>query len=171
MKRHTASGTHLSETRNSIPEAVRVAGVERLNTYLATLTDLYSQTKFAHWNVRGVHFYQLHLLFDRIAEMVEKHIDPLAERITALGGVALGTVRMAASNSHLEEFPTQPSDNLHYVTALADRVARAANEIRGGIDESDEADDLVTSDMLIGVVTDLDEALYFLESHSPRGEA
>jgi alpha-tubulin suppressor-like RCC1 family protein len=38
---------------------------------------------------------------------VEEHIDPLAERIVALGGMANGTVRQAAARSSLREFPTR----------------------------------------------------------------
>ncbi|GIW87650.1 MAG: DNA starvation/stationary phase protection protein [Isosphaeraceae bacterium] len=171
MKRAQTASSAVSPTRNSLPEATRHSVTERLNGYLATLTDLYSQAKHAHWNVRGSEFYQLHLLFDRVAEMVESHIDPLAERITALGGIALGTIRMAAAASPLDEFPTEPSDGLAYVHALADRFARAANDLRVGIDETDEADDLVSSDLLTGIVADLDKALYLLEAHSPRGES
>jgi starvation-inducible DNA-binding protein len=61
------------------------------------LFDLYSQTKQAHWNVKGEEFYQLHELFDEIAEELVKFMDMVAERATALGGEALGTVRMAAA--------------------------------------------------------------------------
>ena len=38
-----------------------------LNQQLADTFDLYSQTKQAHWNVKGIHFYPLHLLFDQLA--------------------------------------------------------------------------------------------------------
>jgi starvation-inducible DNA-binding protein len=170
MKRSSANGTHVSDSRNGLSKSTRRAVVDRLNVHLATLTDLYTQSKHAHWNVRGREFYQLHKLFDEIAELVEEHIDPLAERITALGGIAHGTVRMAAANTPLDEFPTEPSEDLNYVFALADRVGRAANDLRTGIDETDEAGDVVTSDLLTGIVHDLDKALYFLEAHSPRGE-
>jgi len=40
---------------------------------------------------------QLHKLFDEIAAGLVEFIDTVAERVTALGGEALGTVRMAAA--------------------------------------------------------------------------
>lgn len=68
-----------------------------LNQQLADASDLLSQVKQAHWNVKGPAFWQLHRLFDEVAEQADGWIDELAERITALGGYARGTVRMAAA--------------------------------------------------------------------------
>jgi len=53
-----------------------------------------TQAKIAHWNVKGEDLYQLHLLFDSIAEHVEDAIDLIAERVTALGGRANGTTAL-----------------------------------------------------------------------------
>ena len=86
-----------------VPESNRQALTTLLNLRLADTTDLHSQVKWAHWNVKGKDFYQLHLLFDSIAEHLENHIDTIAERITALGGVANGTVREAAAKSTIKE--------------------------------------------------------------------
>src|SRR6476646_3120699 len=77
-------------TRNDIPADNRTKLVSILNQHLADTVDLMSQTKFAHWNVKGPNFYQLHLLFDELAEKLEQHVDEIAERATALGGVAMG---------------------------------------------------------------------------------
>ena len=41
-------------------------------------------------------FYQLHLLFDEMAGELEDYVDMVAERVTALGGIAMGTARIAA---------------------------------------------------------------------------
>jgi DNA-binding ferritin-like protein len=49
--------------------------------------------------MKGPQFYQLHVLYDEMAEHLLEHIDNIAERITALGGTAMGTARMAATSS------------------------------------------------------------------------
>ena len=41
---------------------------------------------WAHWNVRGPDFFQLHELFDRVAEEADGHADLIAERAGQLGG-------------------------------------------------------------------------------------
>ena len=94
-----------------------------LNQQLADTTDLYSQTKQAHWNVKGIHFYPLHLLFDQLAEKRIGEADELAERATELGGYATGTMRMAAAGSRLPEIPTDIDAGVDYVRALVERYA------------------------------------------------
>src|SRR3954453_13406223 len=92
-------------TRNDIPSDSRTKLISLLNQQLADTFDLMSQTKFAHWNVKGPNFYQLHKLFDELAEKLEEHVDEIAERATALGGVAMGPPRQSAAMSHTPEFP------------------------------------------------------------------
>ena len=46
-----------------------------INGTLATTLDLKTQVKQAHWNVKGMDFYQLHQLFDEIAGELEEYID------------------------------------------------------------------------------------------------
>src|SRR5579863_7055116 len=92
-------------TKNSVPAGSRARLVALLNQALADLGDLYSQTKQAHWNIRGKTFYQLHLLFDQVAESANENWDDVAERCVQIGGYPRGTVRMAAQSSQLPEWP------------------------------------------------------------------
>ncbi|MDX9850111.1 MAG: DNA starvation/stationary phase protection protein Dps [Anaerolineaceae bacterium] len=147
-----------------IPQEERIEVINILNQRLAETFDLYSQTKQAHWNVKGSDFIQLHEFFDRIAEMIFPFVDSLAERITALGGTAMGTARMAANSSELEEFPLI-NDGMECVQELAERYASLANKCREGIDTTEELEDIGSSDLLTEMVRDLDKALYFLEAH------
>jgi starvation-inducible DNA-binding protein len=154
----------LNPTKNSLSAKTRVAAIALLNAALADLSDLYSQTKQAHWNVRGKRFYQLHLLFDQAAGSIEEHIDTVAERIPQLGGYAEGTVRMAAKNSRLPEWPVKLTEPDEFVSALAERFAVVANAIRAAIDEAAKIGDADTADLLTGVSRDLDKNLWFLEA-------
>jgi starvation-inducible DNA-binding protein len=152
-------------TQNNLPEDVRTQVAALLNQALADLSDLYSQTKQAHWNVRGKLFYQLHKLFDELAAGVEEHLDELAERITALGGFARGTIRQAAAQTRLEEFPDAQATDLGYVEVLTERFARCANETRIQVDEADELGDADTADLLTAISRNLDKSLWMLEAH------
>src|SRR5262245_31177659 len=117
-------------TRNNIPAENRTKLISLLNQQLADTFDLVSQTKFAHWNVKGPHFIALHKLFDKLAETLRDHGDEIAERATALGGVAMGTVRQTAAMSHTPEFPTGTSKDMAVVTALAERYAALGKATR-----------------------------------------
>jgi starvation-inducible DNA-binding protein len=152
-------------TRNDLAADARAKLVSLLNQHLADTFDLMSQTKFAHWNVKGPNFIALHKLFDELAEQLEGHVDEIAERATALGGVAMGTARQAAAMSHTPEFPMGVHKGQDVVTALADRFAALGKSVRAAIDESDELGDRDTADLFTQVSRDLDQALYFLEAH------
>jgi starvation-inducible DNA-binding protein len=153
------------ETAVALPAATRVAMIELLNQELADTSDLYSQTKQAHWNVKGIHFYPLHLLFDQLAEKRQGEADELAERATELGGYALGTVRMAAANSNLPEIPTVINAGVDYLRALVERYGIHANTMRDAIDEADEAGDRDTADLFTEISRELDKDLWFLQAH------
>lgn len=155
----------LRPTKNSLSSDARKAVCTTLNTDLAVMSDLYSQTKQAHWNVRGPEFYYLHKLFDDLAETVEGHIDPLAERITALGGKTRGTVRQSAQESPLAEFPDDLPNAMAFVDALIERYATAAQRIRDDVRDIDDQGDDGSTDLLTAISRDLDQSLWFLEAH------
>jgi len=162
----TASGmSRTFETAIDMPTPTRAAMIALLNQELADTSDLYSQTKQAHWNVKGQHFYPLHLLFDQLAEKRQGEADELAERTTALGGYATGTVRMAAASSQLPEMPTNIDAGLDYVQALVERYGTHAANLRAGIDAADEAGDADTADLFTQISREVDKDLWFLQAH------
>lgn len=148
-----------------IPEKAREEIMAILNKDLAATADLYSQTKQAHWNVKGENFFQLHELFDELAEKLEEAVDNLAERVTALGGYALGTVRMAAENSYLPEYDCHSHKGMDHVKALVERYAMYAKRIREMIDRTADLGDISTSDLYTEVSRAVDKGLWFLEAH------
>lgn len=155
----------LHATKNDLPAAVRTKVIALLNQQLANTFDLYSQTKQAHWNVKGPHFIALHELFDKLAGMVEEHVDVIAERAQALGGTAIGTVRAAGAASTLREYPIGTDNGFAHVDALIARYAAAAKSVRSAIDHADKAGDADTADLFTAVSRTLDQALWFLEAH------
>lgn len=152
-------------TSIDLAEDARHLLVAMLNQQLADTFDLYSQTKQAHWNVKGAQFFALHELFDRLAGELEGVVDAIAERATALGGLALGSVRLAAANSQLDEFPLETTESLLTVKALVDRYAALAASTRKAIESADAAGDESTADLFTEISRGLDKSLWFLEAH------
>ncbi|MFN3706558.1 MAG: DNA starvation/stationary phase protection protein Dps [Thermoflexales bacterium] len=153
------------KTRNDLPVETREAMVALLNRQLANLVDLHSQTKHAHWNVKGEQFIALHKLYDELAEALEHYIDDVAERAVALGGYARGTLRMAAAGTEIAEFPEDVVNGLAVTDALAARYAEAARAMRAAIEVATHANDLDTADLLTEISRGLDKWLWFLEAH------
>lgn len=152
-------------THNDLEAGTRERVVTLLNQQLADTFDLFSQTKQAHWNVKGPQFYQLHLLYDTLAEGLEGYVDEIAERAAALGGVATGTARMAAGSTRLPEYPLEATESMESVRCLVERYANLAASTRAAIDAADEAGDADTADLFTQISRDLDKWLWFLEAH------
>lgn len=161
----TARKSRLLASHIDLDEETREALVGLLNERLADTADLHSQVKQAHWSVRGSDFWQLHELYDAVAEAIEPWVDELAERITTLGGIARGTVRCAAAASSLEELPPETTDGMETVTLLAERLGTYAGTVRAGIERSDELGDPTTSDLLTDISRTVDKQLWFVEAH------
>jgi starvation-inducible DNA-binding protein len=153
------------DTRNDLPLKARTSAVEILNARLADAIDLGLQVKHAHWNVKGPHFVSLHELFDKIAENVEEHVDTLAERVTALGGTAYGTLAAVVRGTSLAAYPVELTEGLAHVRALADALAAFGRKVRAAIGESDDFGDADTADLFTQVSRDVDKHLWLLEAH------
>jgi starvation-inducible DNA-binding protein len=157
--------TRKFRTRIDIALESRDELVELLNARLADTFDLYSQVKQAHWNVKGSDFIQLHELYDTVAEPLIEYVDMIAERATALGGLALGTARMAAASSTLDEYPVGAVAGTDTVTAVADRLAAYGASVRAAIDTATELEDQDTADLFTEISRTIDKHLWFVEAH------
>lgn len=154
----------LFPTSNDLPEERRRELCVLINQQLADVIDLKMQLKQAHWNVKGPSFIGLHKLFDEIHEEVAEYMDMIAERAVQLGGVAEGTVRAAATRTHLEEYP-DVTDGMSHAAAVANAIGHCGHNIRMAIDEAEALSDADTSDMFTEISRGLDKWLWFVEAH------
>jgi len=157
-------------TKNDTPDAARAASVSLLNQHLALATSAQLFSKAAHWNVKGEGFYPAHKLFDKVYELVQGQTDDIAERITALGGEALGLPaqiedawkknRATAMTGIAINASMGVQDN---VRAMAAMLASVANSYRAAIGET--SNDPVTQNLYLRLAEDTDHMLYFLEAN------
>ncbi len=154
----------LNRTRINLPDETRQQMVELLNRHVTELTDLFIQTKLAHWNVRGPHFIAYHELFDELASHLTELTDTVAERVSALGGAAGVPVQTIAEETALPKWKMETRQDKHVMRLLADHWAVVANHAREAVvATADEDPD--TSDLFTEVSRQLDKDLWFLEAH------
>jgi starvation-inducible DNA-binding protein len=165
-KANLAEAPTMYETENDISVKRRSELNVLMNLRLASAVDLQMQTKQAHWNVKGPSFIGLHELFDKVDEAVESYVDMIAERIVQLGGVAEGTVRVAATRTRLAEYPLQLAEGMAHVEAVARALSTFGAEARTTIDEANALDDADTADLFTEVSRGIDKWLWFVEAHS-----
>jgi starvation-inducible DNA-binding protein len=139
-----------------------------LQERLADSIDLMMQAKQAHWNVKGENFIALHELFDKVYVDTGKYVDTIAERIVQLGGIARGTIRVAAKTSSLPEYPLDITSGKKHVAELAHAIAFYGELIRKGIDQANKLNDADTADIFTEVSRGADSNLWFVEAHEQK---
>jgi starvation-inducible DNA-binding protein len=154
------------ETKNDMSQNVRKKVIDLLNARLVDAIDLRTQVKQAHWGVRGPSFIGLHELFDDIATRATAHVDEIAERVTALGGLPDGTVQTVARQTTLPPYPTDITNGMDHVEALSTALATFGKAVRKAIDESEELGDAGTADLFTGISRVVDKDLWFVEAHA-----
>src|SRR5215470_1118328 len=152
----------LYPTRSDLPLEIRVYVIQLLQQTLVSTIDLRSQVKQACWNVKGREFPQLHTLFGTIATELGAYADLLAERIAVLGGVVPGTVRVAAMQSTLLEYPGDLVAGDAHVRALAERVAPYATALRADITHAADVEDAVTAALYTDMAHGVEKQLWSL---------
>ncbi|TMB10460.1 MAG: DNA starvation/stationary phase protection protein Dps [Deltaproteobacteria bacterium] len=152
-------------TKNDLPETTRRQMIDLCNARLADAIDLQTQTKQAHWNVKGPHFIALHELFDKVNEDVEDYVDLIAERAVQLGGGVEGTARSVAKRSTLPEYPVKAGSGRQHVDALSSVLAAFGKLMRGAIEESQRVNDQDTNDIFIEISRGVDKWLWMVEAH------
>ncbi|WP_337173329.1 DNA starvation/stationary phase protection protein [Paludisphaera sp.] len=144
----------------------RMYSCQRLNQVLADTRILHALYKKHHWVMRGPTFYQLHLLLDKHADEQLKLIDELAERIQALGGLAVGDPRHVAE---LTRIP-RPPDGCEEVPSMLSRLLEAHEMIltdaRDAARKAADLGDDGTNDLLVSDVVRVGELqVWFLVEH------
>ena len=130
---------------NGVDRAAISHGLSRL---LADTYTLYLTTHNFHWNVTGPHFNTLHTMFMTQYTELWNAVDPIAERIRALGHWAPGSYGQFSTLSSVTDAPSAPPKAMEMVRTLVaghENVARTARET---FEVADNANDQPTADLL-----------------------
>ncbi len=150
----------------ALGENARTASVAGLNQALADTISLRDLYKKHHWQVSGPTFHQLHLLFDKHQAEQSELIDAIAERVQALGGVAIAISHDVAETTRLPRAPKgreAPSDQLRRLLAAHELVLAEAHEFaRAAAENGDDG----TNDLLVSQLIRTNEAQsWFVAEH------
>ena len=133
------------DTGISAKDRTAIAG--GLSRLLADTYLLYLKTHNFHWNVEGPMFQTLHTMFmDQYTESWNA-IDPIAERIRALGHYAPGTYRQYIKLATVKETDGVPKAE-QMVRDLISGQETVARTARSVLPLADKANDQPTLDLL-----------------------
>lgn len=155
-QRKIALHTGLSEeNRNAVADKLKV---NLADSYLLML-----KTHYYHWNVKGTLFKALHDLTEEQYTEIFEAIDDLAERIRALGHEAPGTFSEYLKVSDVQEARRGLTD-LEMAADLLETHENIILKLRDTLRTSDEVEDEVTVDMMVGRLSTHEKDAWMLRS-------
>lgn len=131
-----------------ISEKDRAAIAGGLSKLLADTYTLYLTTHNFHWNVTGPMFNTLHAMFMAQYTELWNAVDPIAERIRALGHAAPGSYGQFGKLSSIADAPAKPPKALEMVRILVDGHEAVARTARSVFPLVAKADDQPSADLL-----------------------
>lgn len=136
-----------------ITEAHLKNSISLLSSVLANEMTFYIKLRKFHWNVSGPSFMELHKLFEAQYTQVEETIDETAERISKLGGKAIGTMKEFSDLTIIKESPNEYPSQKDMLKELVEDHETIIVQLRKDIDVSDkENKDAGTADFFTGLI-------------------
>ena len=161
----------LRATYIGLSAGVRGQSVDDLNQILVDTIMLRDMYKKHHWQLSGITFYQLHLLFDEHYEAQADLVDMVAERVQVLGGVSVGMPGDVAKRTRIANPPLgreNPSVQLTRLIEAHRTILEFTHEVaaRSAKAGDDRTNDLVVSD----VMAVNEKQVWFLSEHLAPSE-
>ncbi|MBI5975732.1 Dps family protein [Staphylococcus canis] len=138
--------------------------VKVLNNQVANWTVLFTKLHNFHWYVKGPNFFSLHEKFEELYNSASQYVDDLAERILAIGGNPVATLKEYLEISIVEEAGKNLSAQ-EMVKELSEDFIKVSKQLEEAIEVASKAEDDVTEDMFIGMKTDIDKHVWMLKSY------
>ncbi|MFD0308132.1 Dps family protein [Streptomyces sp. NPDC059517] len=146
----------------SVQDGGRV--IELLRLRLHALNDLSLTLKHIHWNVVGPHFIAIHEMLDPQVDRVRVMADDTAERVSALGGVPLGTPGALVAERTWDDYDVGRADAIAHLGALDLVYTGIVESHRAALAEVGKFDP-VTEDLLIEQLRSLEQFQWFVRAH------
>lgn len=138
--------------------------IQAVNKQVANWTVLYTKLHNYHWYVTGRHFFTLHTKFEELYNEAATIIDEFAERILALDGKPVATLKEYLELSSVEE-ATGSENEEDMVKQLHDDFSKIVDELHSAIELAENAEDTATADMLTEVKMSLRKHMWMFKAY------
>ncbi|KMK72181.1 general stress protein [Bacillus safensis] len=135
-----------------------------VNKQVADWTVLYVKLHNYHWYVKGKDFFTLHEKFEELYTETATYIDDLAERMLALNGQPVATMKECLEISSIQEAEGKESSE-QMVKNLYDDFSNIAEELKKGMELAAEVGDETTGDMLLAIHQSIEKHNWMLKAY------
>lgn len=147
-----------------IEEDTRKTIQKQMNEVLSNLAVLNQKVKKYHWNMKGDRFIMFHELLQEQYESLDDFMDDVAERVSIMGGAAVGTLGNLLKHSALREGEENPSQKKMIQNLVLDYDA-LCRHVRDTVSLLEEHHDYASADLCIDVLEFLEESGWKLRNH------
>jgi starvation-inducible DNA-binding protein len=156
----------VNETRFGLTNKEISSSTSNLTIILGSEMVFYVKMRNYHWNIAGNSFIELHRLIEEQYKKVEFLIDEIAERISKLGGKAIGSMQEFLKNSVLAESKALTVGQKEMLEDLWNDHNTMAQKLREFIETiEDETSDVVTIDFLTSVLASHESMGWMLKKY------
>ncbi|MBD1380235.1 Dps family protein [Metabacillus arenae] len=138
--------------------------ITTVNKQVANWSVLYVKLHNYHWYVTGKDFFTLHEKFEEFYTEAATYIDDLAERMLALGGNPVGTMKEILDLSSVKEAAGNETAE-QMVQNIYDDFSMVADELKEGMDVADKVGDETTGDMLLAIHQTIEKHNWMLKAY------
>jgi starvation-inducible DNA-binding protein len=150
---------------STLSDEARATTAAALQATLVDLVDLSLVAKQAHWNLVGRQFHDVHLHLDELVDTARKYSDDVAERMAAIGVSPDGRAPTVAEKSAVPAIDGGWVRDRDVIAKIFESVDVVVRNLRPRLDETEKSD-LVTQDLLIEVVGQLEEARWMWQAQN-----
>ncbi|MFN8236782.1 MAG: DNA starvation/stationary phase protection protein [Chitinophagales bacterium] len=134
-----------------------------LNKLLANFQLYYQNARGLHWNIKGKHFFELHVKFEEIYNDAQLKIDLVAERILTLGFTPMHTFTDYLKKSSIKE-GRNISDAKNAVELIVSSLQTIIVLERAILKTAEKLDDEGTITLLTDFITQQEKEIWMYSS-------
>ncbi|MBC8081204.1 MAG: DNA starvation/stationary phase protection protein [Gorillibacterium sp.] len=138
---------------------------ETLNQQVANWTVMFTKLHNYHWYVTGENFFDLHEKFEEMYNYAGEKLDELAERILALQGNPVATLKECLAISTIDEASGGETSKQMLKQLLKD-FDQLVSELKAAIKVTEKEEDDSTADLYIQIIADLQKNTWMLRAYA-----
>lgn len=135
-----------------------------LNEQIANWSVLYTKLHRFHWYVKGPVFFTLHLKFEELYNAAGLTVDQLAERLLAIGGQPIATMKEYLETATIQETANE-TKSTEMVSALVQDYAKVKEGLVQLAELAESENDTITHDLAVGLIEQIDTNLWMLNAY------
>ncbi len=136
---------------------------QELNVQVATWSVMYTKLHNFHWYVKGPSFFTLHVKFEELYNEATLHMDELAERLLALGGKPVATMKEQLELSVVKE-ATSKENAEQMVDAVVKDYNKIMKSLKKGMELAAKDGDDMTEDLFNALHQNLEKHSWMLSA-------